>query len=177
MLTNRVQRTRFLGIETKFFELGLQASFTPPIAHQTHSKISYTFQKYTVTLNSLSLSVSLSLSDSPLSLNFSLTLTLLLRLHRRRCCHRHRFVSALLSVSPSAKLLSSLLKLLDEEEALAVGVAAKDHVLSASPELNTFLAFLNTVCAFSLFFFFFLIYFIFHLMVFESHEMKNMSSL
>ena len=160
MLTNRVQRTRFLGIETKFFELGLQASFTPPIAHQTHSKISYTFQKYTVTLNSLSLLVSLSLSDSPLSLNLSLTLpltltlTLLLRLHR--CCrrHRHRFVSALLSVSPSAKLLSSLLKLLDKEEALAVRVAAKDRVLSASPELNTFLAFLNTVCAFSLFFFF-----------------------
>ena len=121
MLTNRVQRTRFLGIETKFFELGLQASFTPPIAHQTHSKISYTFQKYTVTLNSLSFLVSLSLSDSPLSLSLSLTLTLLLRLRLRLC----RSVSTSLSLSPSAKLLSSLLKLLDEEEALAVGVTSQ----------------------------------------------------
>ena len=74
------------------------------------------FQKYTV-----SLSVSLSLSDSPHNLSLSLTLTLLLRL-RLRLCHS---VSTSLSLSPSAKLLSSLLKLLDEEEALAVGVTSQ----------------------------------------------------
>ena len=53
--------------------------------------------------------------------SISLTLTLLLRLCRRR----RRSISASLSVSPSAKLLSSLLKLLDEEEALAVGVTSQ----------------------------------------------------
>ena len=130
-LVNRVHWTWFVSIETEFVGLSFKAyklsskdsvSFSPPIAYQPTQKISYRVSKiHSEHSHSLSLSVSLSLSDSLLSLSLSLTLTLLLRLCRRRRCS----VSASLSVSPSAKLLSSLLKLLDEEEALAVGVTSQ----------------------------------------------------
>ena len=114
MLTNRVQRTRFLGIETKFFELGLQAqklspkdsvSFSLPVAHQPTQKISYRVSKiHSEHSHSLSLSVSLSLFDSLLSLSLSLTLTLLL--HRRLAqslipSHSSRSVAVAVAVAAS----------------------------------------------------------------------------
>ena len=70
----RVQRTRFLGIETEFFELSFWARLKTPVTHP------YTFKKtyiviipshsrslsHSLTLLSLSLSLTLlSLSDSP----------------------------------------------------------------------------------------------------------------
>ena len=132
-LVNRVHWTWFVSIETEFVGLSFKAyklsskdsvSFSPPIAYQPTQKISYRVSKiHSEHSHSLSLSVSFSLSNSLLSLSLSLTLTLLLRL--RRHCHRRRFVFASLSVSPSTKLLSSLLKLLDEEEALVVGVTSQ----------------------------------------------------
>ena len=132
-LVNRVHWTWFVSIETEFVGLSFKAyklsskdsvSFSPPIAYQPTQKISYRVSKiHSEHSHSLSLSVSFSLSNSLLSLSLSLTLTLLLRL--RRHCHRHRSVFASLSVSPSTKLLSSLLKLLDEEEALVVGVTSQ----------------------------------------------------
>ena len=166
--------------QTEFFELvfcAYKPSSMNSVCLKHLSLILACLKKHTLII-SLSLSVSLSLSDSPqsqsLSHSRSHSLTLP-RCHHRRRCRRSIAVAVSLTRLPQELQVKAA-----KDRVLSVAVAVSlTHLPSLSLTQHLPCFFLNTVCAFSLFFLilFFIIYFIFHLMVFESHKMKNMSSM